>query len=404
MGDRQEDRAAHQEDRRLALPLLSRSDGARCCDRGERLRPRTGCALGEPEAIERADLLLLDLDHRGRDLDEWARRVEHRFDACADHLARKLDHSLCPAHHGAASDFADDRRTRLDLDRGLHHSRDHDRALVFDQHIERDDYDVGRPRRYDLDHGAQEMKAISLWQPWASLVAVGVKTIETRSWPAPKALIGERLAIHATAKRPPVHLQLGDWSVEARWNGCAIGEPDWQAIVHRPGHDHYIKAQHRLPFGKVVASCILTDCVPIRSWAPLDGPPAWAAHLIPHALFPDPDEERLILVRDAAMAAECRHDDGPLPAEIDATPQIPFGDFTPGRYAWLFSEIASTTERCPWCWGDRCEPGTGEWVSTGMPGADEWQAEPCVVCDGAGKCEPILARGRQRVWNWTPAA
>ena len=27
------------------------------------------------------------------------------------------------------------------------------------------------------------MKALSLWQPWASLMAVGAKKIETRSWP-----------------------------------------------------------------------------------------------------------------------------------------------------------------------------------------------------------------------------
>lgn len=27
------------------------------------------------------------------------------------------------------------------------------------------------------------MKAIRLWQPWASLIALGHKTIETRSWP-----------------------------------------------------------------------------------------------------------------------------------------------------------------------------------------------------------------------------
>lgn len=28
----------------------------------------------------------------------------------------------------------------------------------------------------------REMKAITLWQPWASLVATGAKIIETRSW------------------------------------------------------------------------------------------------------------------------------------------------------------------------------------------------------------------------------
>ena len=44
------------------------------------------------------------------------------------------------------------------------------------------------------------IKVLSLHQPWASLVMVGAKTIETRSWPPPKGLIGKKLAIHATKK------------------------------------------------------------------------------------------------------------------------------------------------------------------------------------------------------------
>jgi activating signal cointegrator 1 len=39
------------------------------------------------------------------------------------------------------------------------------------------------------------MKAISLLQPWATLVVMGVKTIETRSWQTPHR--GE-LLIHAS--------------------------------------------------------------------------------------------------------------------------------------------------------------------------------------------------------------
>ena len=50
------------------------------------------------------------------------------------------------------------------------------------------------------------MKALSLWQPWASLVAAGGKQMETRSWPAPAALVGERLAIHAS--KTGKHLRL----------------------------------------------------------------------------------------------------------------------------------------------------------------------------------------------------
>ena len=41
------------------------------------------------------------------------------------------------------------------------------------------------------------MKALTLHQPWASLIADGRKTIETRSWPPPRTLVGERIAIHA---------------------------------------------------------------------------------------------------------------------------------------------------------------------------------------------------------------
>jgi hypothetical protein len=39
------------------------------------------------------------------------------------------------------------------------------------------------------------MMGISVWQPWASLIAAGAKRYETRSWRPPASLIGQRLAI-----------------------------------------------------------------------------------------------------------------------------------------------------------------------------------------------------------------
>lgn len=51
------------------------------------------------------------------------------------------------------------------------------------------------------------MKALSLWQPWASLMAFGEKKIETRCWST--KFRGE-MAIHATAKEPP------DWLGNSR--------------------------------------------------------------------------------------------------------------------------------------------------------------------------------------------
>lgn len=47
------------------------------------------------------------------------------------------------------------------------------------------------------------MNAISLWNPWPWLIVRGHKSIETRSWAPPEALIGQRIAIHAGKKLAP---------------------------------------------------------------------------------------------------------------------------------------------------------------------------------------------------------
>lgn len=50
--------------------------------------------------------------------------------------------------------------------------------------------------------------AITLWQPWASLIFSGDKVHETRSFPVPDRLLGERVAIHA-AKRAGTDDEVG---------------------------------------------------------------------------------------------------------------------------------------------------------------------------------------------------
>lgn len=118
---------------------------------------------------------------------------------------------------------------------------------------------------------AGSLKAISLHQPWASLIAFGLKTIETRSWPT--SYRGP-LAIHA-AKRKPV--------VPSEWPLDLI---DRVQRVIGPWRD--------LPRGRVVAVCNLDECVLTRyiyDWRP------------------------------------------------DYREEIHFGDYLPGRFAWLLSNI-----------------------------------------------------------------
>lgn len=82
------------------------------------------------------------------------------------------------------------------------------------------------------------MRVISLWQPYASLIAQGQKQIETRSWPAPPSLIGQRIAIHAAKK----------WDRALR------------AVCQRFPFREDIAHPEDLPRGAIIATAILTEC------------------------------------------------------------------------------------------------------------------------------------------------
>jgi hypothetical protein len=85
------------------------------------------------------------------------------------------------------------------------------------------------------------MKSISLWQPWASLIALNLKQYETRGW-ATKHL-GE-LAIHA-AKRP-------------------IGKEGKRLIAYLDEMLGLDIDPDRLPLGAIIAVADLTDCFPME--------------------------------------------------------------------------------------------------------------------------------------------
>jgi activating signal cointegrator 1 len=86
------------------------------------------------------------------------------------------------------------------------------------------------------------MRALSLWQPWASLVAIGAKRFETRSW---YTEYRGPLAIHA-AKRPP---QRSD-----------VGEVIWARMMRALG----VRDASSLPLGAMVAVVDLAGCDPIE--------------------------------------------------------------------------------------------------------------------------------------------
>jgi len=102
------------------------------------------------------------------------------------------------------------------------------------------------------------MKTISIWQPHASLIVLGLKPFETRSWPAWKSLIGQRIGIHAGKALDDLQ-DLTEYLVQRD-----AGEERDEAF------DAYVTAlkaagfKHlrEMPRGAILGSAVLAECIP----------------------------------------------------------------------------------------------------------------------------------------------
>lgn len=224
------------------------------------------------------------------------------------------------------------------------------------------------------------LPTLTLHQPYASLIAERVKWIETRGWPAPEALIGQTIGIHAAARAPRRDDPVGDWLPYRAGDAGPWRMQHYATGV--PGAPDEVT----LPLGAIVATARLTACVPM-----VDLPSESADTL---AILNDDDGDptlHLVLYPDSPDGLRFH------PLLRDVTDQLPYGDFAPGRWAWLLDDIAPTTERCPWCLGNEALPmGIEERCEARR------YADLCPICEGMTGVDPVPAKGRQRVWYWTP--
>lgn len=200
------------------------------------------------------------------------------------------------------------------------------------------------------------MKAMTLWQPWASLMAEGIKTIETRPFPHPwRSAVGERVAIHAGLVFASVCPDGGTChhrctpSRGPERSGCYRVDccgPLSGTIGQGPDEDYWPE----FPRGAVLATARLVDVVPmIGKWGDETGD-----------LYYPVVTTWTDIVDGKTPRARLRR--SPLPDDCaDLTDQIPYGNFEPGRWALLFDDLVKLEE-------------------------------------------PVPARGRQGLWNWNQEA
>lgn len=140
------------------------------------------------------------------------------------------------------------------------------------------------------------MKAITLTQPWATLVAIGAKKIETRSW-------GTRyrgpLAIHAAKGT-------GDRQHSLELAQLCFNEP-FRSCLHNAGYGGLFT----LPRGAIIAVCELKTVLDISGalthyFVPIDG--------VGNVDIP--------------------------PGE----PEASFGDYSENRFAWILTDVHALPE------------------------------------------------------------
>ena len=154
------------------------------------------------------------------------------------------------------------------------------------------------------------MKAITLYQPYASLIAVGVKRFETRSW--------------ATNYRGPIAIHAGmkEYSADTK-AGLAV----WHGVVDVMGQDCWdIRALDRsirfmegdgrgvyhdqFPKGAMVATAELVECYQVDR------------------IFERSVDERIYAIFRGHQQL----------TRISSHERL-FGDWTPGRYAWELANV-----------------------------------------------------------------
>jgi hypothetical protein len=176
------------------------------------------------------------------------------------------------------------------------------------------------------------MKALTLTQPWATLVVLRAKHIETRSWRTPYRGV---LAIHAAKTFP-------GWAKDLCYGDpfrSALGWKQPPGMMSQQWLDQIARNLKELPTGAVIGFATVEGCREII-----------------HSVYPTPTKGHYLVGEDRIIPPQ--------------SPELEFGDYSPGRWAWLLKDAMQLETPVPakgalglWEW----EPATGTAVTGAAP-------------------------------------
>ena len=123
------------------------------------------------------------------------------------------------------------------------------------------------------------IRALTIWQPWASLIAAGAKPYEWRGWEAPRRLVGQRIAIHAGARKAQRH-EIASLMLDIERTGAA--GTSLVISVARPLLERWHSSPGLLPLSSVVCTAVLGTPITARAYAEQRGQAALDSDRIDH--------------------------------------------------------------------------------------------------------------------------
>lgn len=147
-----------------------------------------------------------------------------------------------------------------------------------------------------IEHNDSKIKAITIWQPWASLLASGTKKYETRSW---ATNYRGPILIHSARKTPESTFRAFEMD---RYNRPELFNAVWKT---------FNCTAHNLPTGRIIATAELVAC---------------------HMIHENTGSTGQIYILPGGDTSE--------PIYLcDLGDEQYLGDWTPGRYAWEFKNM-----------------------------------------------------------------
>jgi hypothetical protein len=178
--------------------------------------------------------------------------------------------------------------------------------------------------------GTRAVLEISVWQPAASLIAIGVEDLLACGRPAPKGWVGQRITIRSAFVVPRAGHSVGRWYVDRGHMPDGRTYDGYAMVIPYPRSQVV-----PLPLNAVVATATLVECLPITT-------AGWpTAHRVGRCLWltsrgamgGKTDGLWLITSDGTRGEVESYHED-----------QLPYSDFADGRWAWRFADVEPSEE------------------------------------------------------------